>query len=170
MCDASSMLCASTGGTALVRYPHSLTHRSSSNQQPTLCRPLLPLSSTSYPTHSPRCENTPHTHLPRCENTALMDSTAFLVSSPYLSSAALRLTSSFSLFSLMRPSASDSAFSLWICFCRSAAYCSAARRSAWICCSMRRRSASWRAVASSCRSHGQRGREGVHMWRERVQE
>jgi hypothetical protein len=44
----------------------------------------------------------------------------------------------------MRPSASLIALSRETCFCISAAYCSAARRSAWICCSMRRRSASYK--------------------------
>mmetsp|Transcript_14544 Transcript_14544/g.31663 ORF Transcript_14544/g.31663 Transcript_14544/m.31663 type:complete len:203 (+) Transcript_14544:1913-2521(+) len=88
--------------------------------------------------------------LPRCDMTALMDSMALRVSSWYLSRAARRLTSSFSRFSLMRPSASASARSRCTCFCRSAAYCSAALLSAWICCSMRRRSASCRADASSC--------------------
>ena len=49
-----------------------------------------------------------------------MDSIAFFRSSSKRANNCLRLTSSFSLFSLMRPSASARAFSLWMLFSSSA--------------------------------------------------
>mmetsp|Transcript_9122 Transcript_9122/g.15938 ORF Transcript_9122/g.15938 Transcript_9122/m.15938 type:complete len:249 (+) Transcript_9122:2088-2834(+) len=88
--------------------------------------------------------------VPRWLITALMASSALRASSWYLSKARRLLTSSFSRASRMRPSDSAFAFSLATSFCKSAAYPSAARRSAWICCSMRSLSPSCRAEADSC--------------------
>mmetsp|Transcript_18877 Transcript_18877/g.57050 ORF Transcript_18877/g.57050 Transcript_18877/m.57050 type:complete len:344 (+) Transcript_18877:3270-4301(+) len=90
------------------------------------------------------------TPLPMWPNVALMASSSFFRSSSSVSSRVLRLTSSFSRFSRMRPSASARARSRCTFPSRSDLYFSVARRSASICSATARRSASCRLVACSC--------------------